>query len=182
MALSPTLPRRLVSSVLVPTALLTLASCASSPAPTVVARAAAPVHEPSEEEAPVDRVVDGLAPYDPTGRDPFRSYLDADERVVEEDAPALARFALGTLKVIGVVSGVATPMAMITTPEGKGYRVRIGDRIGHHEGRVHAIRRDAVIVAETFYDPILGRRQLLQTLNLRDVPVLPPAEALKAYE
>ncbi len=45
-----------------------------------------------------------------------------------------------------------------------------------------ALSENAVIVAETFYDPILGRRQLLQTLNLRDVPVLPPAEALKAYE
>ena len=181
MALSPTLPRRLIPPLLLSSSLLASVGCASSQAPAVVQRAAAPVDE-VKEAAPADRLVEAVRTYDPTGRDPFRSYLDAAAVSVAPDAPPLARHALGSLKVIGVVSGVAAPMAMVTTPEGKGYRVRIGDRIGHHEGRVHAIRRDAVVVAETFYDPILGRRQVLQTLNLREVPLLPPAEALKAFE
>jgi type IV pilus assembly protein PilP len=89
-------------------------------------------------------------------RDPFRP--DGSGPVpacceVQCDAP-LCRYSLDELKLTGVVSGMARPVAMLESPTGKGYPVYAGTRVGKRGGVVKKVLRDSIVVAELWPDPM----------------------------
>ena len=104
--------------------------------------------------------------YLPEGRrDPFlmiiREAGAADMAKKSEDVnlPPLQRVSVSELSVIGIVWGGFGYMAMVQTPDGKGYAVQRGAKIGNNNGIVSAITEKAVIVEERFTD-IYGKKQV----------------------
>jgi len=92
--------------------------------------------------------------YNPKGRrDPFRSIVVTRTGVnAGKDIgslPPLQRRDLSELKVIGIVWGEMGPSAIITVPDGKGYAVRVGTRIGLNNGVIKRITQNQVVVEET---------------------------------
>jgi type IV pilus assembly protein PilP len=93
--------------------------------------------------------------YSPIGkRDPFRNPLDdmVTSRAIESHCP-LCRWSVDQLKLVAVVTGTANPLAMVEDPDGIGHMVRQGTQVGKNSGKVTAIRRDQVVIAETTHDP-----------------------------
>lgn len=87
-------------------------------------------------------------------RDPFRSYF-ADLANSEADVGTLSelqKIELDKFKLVGVVTGTATPMAMVQDSAGKGYTVKIGTRLGKQLGQVKQIRRKEIVIQEEFRD------------------------------
>ena len=105
--------------------------------------------------------------YLPEGRrDPFLAILpaagagaDTAKKTDEINLPPLQRVSVSELTVIGIVWGGFGYMAMMQTPDGKGYAVQRGVRIGNNNGIVSAITEKAVIVEERFTD-IYGKKQV----------------------
>lgn len=102
--------------------------------------------------------------YLPEGRrDPFLSILreagSEAKRTDEANLPPLQRVTVAELSVIGIVWGGFGYMAMVQAPDGRGYAVQRGARIGNNNGIVSAITEKAVIVEERFTD-IYGKKQV----------------------
>lgn len=148
---------------LLPAALaaLALAGCEDAPkAPPMPAPVAKPKPR-AEPKADAQQAVEGeQAPivaeyvYTPIGkRDPFRSFFDSFEPAepqqrVEGDCGLLCQWEIDQLRLVAVVSGVASPLAMVEDPEGRGHMVRRGSFIGKRSGKVTDIRRDRLVVTE----------------------------------
>jgi len=99
--------------------------------------------------------------YDPSGRrDPFTAILQPGQVPGEADlsVPPLQRVGLTELNLIGIIWGAYGYVAMVQTPDGKGYTVRRGTRIGPNNGVVSAITENAIIVQERFTD-VYGKKQ-----------------------
>ena len=103
--------------------------------------------------------------YLPEGRrDPFLAILreagtEAAKKTDEVNLPPLQRVTVAELTVIGIVWGGFGYTAMVQAPDGKGYAVQRGARIGNNNGIVSAITEKAVIVEERFTD-IYGKKQV----------------------
>lgn len=92
--------------------------------------------------------------YNPIGkRDPFRSFL-ADELAPDtrKVVTPLQRYDIDQLHIIGIIWGISSPRAMVTTPDGKGYVVQKGTLIGKNWGKVSRITQDEVIISEEYRD------------------------------
>lgn len=93
--------------------------------------------------------------YDPVGkRDPFKTYFE-EVLVVEsrgENTTELQKIELERLKLVAVVTGTSSPMAMVEDDTGKGYTVRLDTLIGKRFGRVKAIRRGEIVIREEYRD------------------------------
>lgn len=95
--------------------------------------------------------------YTPIGkRDPFRPFfLDLKANTSSKPSDQLTPlelFELEQLKLVAILTGMETPMAMVEDPEGKGYSVTIGTPIGKNGGRVARITKDDVVVEEEYYN------------------------------
>jgi type IV pilus assembly protein PilP len=92
-------------------------------------------------------------------RDPFKTYFDElnIEQVETGNLTELQRFEIDKLKLIAVVVGTATPMAMVVDPSGRGHTVKIGTLVGKRFGQVKHIRRGEIVVQEEFRD-FTGKR------------------------
>ena len=101
-------------------------------------------------------------------RDPFRTYFDelreADD--VNRNLTELQKFDLPQLKLVGVMVGTATPMAIVEDPSGQGHTVRIGSLMGKKFGQVKTIRRGEVIVQEEYVD-FSGTKKIRQLQSLK---------------
>ncbi len=123
------------------------AAAAGVPGAPATAVALAPIATPTPDEAEEYT-------YNPIGkRDPFKSFL------AEEIAPGtqkaltpLQRFDIDQMGLIGIIWGISTPRAMVTTPDGKGYVVQKGTLVGKNWGKVSRITQDEVIVSEEYRD------------------------------
>ncbi len=96
--------------------------------------------------------------YNPIGkRDPFRSFTSIE--VVRSDivVSELQNWELDQLRLVGVLWGGDSPVAMVEDPKGKGHIVHHGDLIGKKWGKVTQIKNDEVIVTEEFRDPVENR-------------------------
>ncbi len=106
--------------------------------------------------------------YDPSGRrDPFSALVnlgrgDGKER---RDLPPLQRIGLTELNIIGVIWGGFGYTAMVQTPDGKGYAVRRGTRVGPNNGVVTSITEKGIVVTERFTD-IYGKQQEREHVKL----------------
>lgn len=87
--------------------------------------------------------------YRPLGRrDPFTPLIRRDEqpstieptRRPEELRGPLERYELGQMRLIAVVVVGGAPRAMLSTPDGKSYTVKVDDYVGINGGRVKQIQ------------------------------------------
>jgi len=141
----------------------------SAPAVPAPQAATATVPQPSVGGAVTEPAVPaspGGYVYLPEGRrDPFLSMLrdttgaDGAKKTDEINLPPLQRLTVAELTVIGIVWGGFGYTAMVQTPDGRGYTVQRGARIGNNNGVVSAITEKAIIVEERFTD-IYGKKQV----------------------
>ena len=92
--------------------------------------------------------------YSPIGkRDPFRSLFEQLQlEESQEQLTDLQRYELDQLKLVAIISRIATPYAMVEDPDGKGHSLTRGTLIGKNWGRVSAISPDCVTVKEEYRD------------------------------
>lgn len=106
--------------------------------------------------------------YNPEGRrDPFQSVIAAtSKKKLGETIPPLQRLELAELRLTGIVWGGFGYNALLRTPDGKGYSVRVGSRVGSNQGVVREISKSALIVEERFTD-IFGEKKVREvTMDL----------------
>ncbi|BCA56764.1 putative Type IV pilus assembly protein PilP [Nitrospira sp. KM1] len=105
--------------------------------------------------------------YDPSGRrDPFAPILQQlSPGQVDLTLPPLQRVGLTDMNLIAVVWGAYGYTAMVQTPDGNGYSVRKGTRMGPNNGVVSAITEKGIIVQERFTD-VYGRKQEREYVKL----------------
>lgn len=115
--------------------------------------------------SPPDGVVGGG--YDPSGRrDPFAPIVqELQPGKTDTTLPPLQRVTLTELNLIAIVWGAYGYTAMVQTPEGHGYTVRRGTRIGQNNGVVSAITERGIIVQERFTD-VYGKKQEREHVKL----------------
>ncbi len=117
--------------------------------PSSAAETAPPPSLPAEEEDPV-------AVYSPEGkRDPFRSLIQIGDRKIDPNLPPLQRTELNALRLTGVVWGDFGYQALVQTPDGRGYDVEVGTRIGVNHGVIARITPLNLSIEEKSVD-ILG--------------------------
>ena len=105
--------------------------------------------------------------YDPSGRrDPFAPVVEQlQPGRVDANLPPLQRVNLTELNLIAIVWGAYGYTAMVQTPEGYGYAVRRGTRLGQNNGVVSAITERGIIVQERFTD-VYGKKQEREYVKL----------------
>lgn len=117
-------------------------------------------------ELPLQEPGGGLG-YDPSGRrDPFAPVIEQlQPGKSDENLPPLQRVSLTELNLIAIVWGAYGYTAMVQTPEGYGYTVRRGTRLGQNNGVVSAITERGIIVQERFTD-VYGKKQEREYVKL----------------
>jgi type IV pilus assembly protein PilP len=105
--------------------------------------------------------------YNPSGRrDPFAAIVkDGQPSAEDHSLPPLQRIALTELNLIGIIWGGFGYNAMVQTPDGKGYTVRTGTRIGPNSGVVSSITENSIVVQERYTD-VYGNKQVREYLKL----------------
>ena len=116
-----------------------------------------------------------LGGYDPAGRrDPFAPVLtQLAPGQVDPTLPPLQRVGLTDMNLIAIIWGAYGYTAMVQTPDGNGYTVRKGTRVGPNAGVVSAVTEKGIIVQERFTD-VYGRKQEREYVKL-----LHPKEGLE---
>lgn len=110
--------------------------------PTPVA--AVPIVGNSEPvvSASLEKIESPLFSYNAVGRrDPFRSIV-AETTVSQKSVralPPLQRNSVTDLRLQGIIWGSYGPRAVVNTPDGKGYTVHIGTKIGPNGGFISSI-------------------------------------------
>lgn len=93
--------------------------------------------------------------YDPTGkRDPFRSAILGESLRGKETLPPLQRREISELKLIGIIWNSAGYNAMLETPDGKGYTIKVGTIVGPKKGIVKKVTKRTVLIEEKYMDII----------------------------
>jgi type IV pilus assembly protein PilP len=105
--------------------------------------------------------------YDPSGRrDPFLPIVENSQLGPGDVAlPPLQRVGLTELSLIGIVWGTYGYTAMVQAPDGKGYSLRRGTRVGPNNGVVSSITEKGIIVQERFTD-VYGNKQEREYVKL----------------
>lgn len=136
------------------------------PAPPAMETGLPTSNSQDPSQLPLAEGMTGLG-YDPSGRrDPFAPIIQ-ELQVGKTDStlPPLQRVTLTELNLIAVVWGAYGYTAMVQTPEGHGYTVRRGTRIGQNNGVVSAVTERGIIVQERFTD-VYGKKQEREHVKL----------------
>jgi type IV pilus assembly protein PilP len=126
---------------------------ATAPAPAQQPKSAATVTavQAKAEEKPA-----AIYAYSPAGRrDPFTPIIIKEEKksLAGSKAP-LERYPVNEFKLAGIVWGGLGFHAMLEGPDGKGYFVRQGTKIGPNQGVVKKITQNTMIIEEKYKDPL----------------------------
>ena len=130
-----------------------------------------PVGVSNENAQPVapNLTVEPVTPhsYDPSGRrDPFVPVLQQlGLGPIDPTLPPLQRVGLTEMNLIAVIWGAYGNTAMVQTPDGNGYTVRRGTRIGPNNGVVSAVTEKGIVVQERFTD-VYGSKQEREYVKL----------------
>ena len=105
--------------------------------------------------------------YDPSGRrDPFAPVLQLlGLGPIDPTLPPLQRVGLTEMNLIAVIWGAYGYTAMVQTPDGNGYTVRRGTRMGPNNGVVSAVTEKGIVVQERFTD-VYGSKQEREYVKL----------------
>lgn len=143
--------------------------------PPQASMALAPIPMPGAAEAVPGAPAPSVGGYDPAGRrDPFAPVLSQlVPGQVDPTLPPLQRVNLTDMNLIAIIWGAYGYTAMVQTPDGNGYSVRKGTRIGPNSGVVSAVTEKGIIVQERFTD-VYGRKQEREYVKL-----LHPKEGLE---
>ncbi|MBI3609046.1 MAG: pilus assembly protein PilP [Nitrospirae bacterium] len=134
----------------------------AAPAPARPAAQAAPAAQPPTVAEPETYT------YNPAGRrDPFRSLIITGGKKNVEFLPPLQRREVSELKFVAVVWGNLGTYGMIEMPDGKGYAVRVGTRVGPNHGVVKRITAKDLTVLERYVDFFGETRTREVVLELR---------------
>jgi len=135
------------------------------PSPTLATSAAESI-EASKENAQMPSSM-SVGGYDPSGRrDPFAPVLSQlAPGQVDPTLPPLQRVGLTDMNLIAVIWGAYGYTAMVQMPDGNGYTVRKGTRMGPNNGVVSAVTEKGIIVQERFTD-VYGRKQEREYVKL----------------
>ena len=108
-----------------------------------------------------------VSSYDPSGRrDPFTPVLQLlGLGPIDPTLPPLQRVGLTEMNLIAVIWGAYGYTAMVQTPDGNGYSVRRGTRIGPNNGVVSAVTEKGIVVQERFTD-VYGSKQEREYVKL----------------
>ncbi|MEO5658023.1 MAG: pilus assembly protein PilP [Nitrospiria bacterium] len=152
--------------------LLLAAGCGESappPAPTApqpavaAARAVTPTVPDPAVSVPAETYT-----YNPAGRrDPFRSLVVAGAKKNIEFLPPLQRREVSELKFVAVVWGELGTYGLLEMPDGKGYAVKVGTRVGPNQGLVRRITAKDLTVLERYVDFFGETRTREVVLELR---------------
>ena len=139
------------------------------------ALAPAPANVPDAMDPASPMAVPPVGGYDPAGRrDPFSPVLSQlAPGQVDPTLPPLQRVNLTDMNLIAIIWGAYGYTAMVQTPDGNGYTVRKGTRVGPNAGVVSAVTEKGIIVQERFTD-VYGRKQEREYVKL-----LHPKEGLE---
>lgn len=147
-----------------------LAGCGASGDPD---RSQAPVVQQKKAVVPVDLSLaeSRLPAATPTfERDPFTPLEAGATDACTDDCTPLMRASLDALKVVGVVTQTAQPVAMLEDAQGHGYAAHVGDGIGS-DARVVAINRGGVVVERHLVTWAGQRRSARTVLALQETLV-----------
>ena len=136
-----------------------------APSPTVAVAAG---DENAQPVAPNSMLEPASAQsYDPSGRrDPFVPVLQQlGLGPIDATLPPLQRVGLTEMNLIAVIWGAYGSSAMVQTPDGNGYTVRRGTRIGPNNGVVSAVTEKGIVVQERFTD-VYGSKQEREYVKL----------------
>ena len=127
-------------------------------APSASAGAKKPVEKPAAAAAAAAAAPAYVYVYNPVGkRDPFRSPVEEFRTTAGTGASLctepLCQWDLDQLTLVAVVTGDASPVAMVEDPQGRGFVVRRSTRMGKQGGKVTNILRDSVTVTEYYATP-----------------------------
>ncbi len=94
--------------------------------------------------------------YNPAGRrDPFTPIIIKEEKKALTGAKTpLERYPISEFKLAGVVWGGLGFHAMLEGPDGKGYFVRVGTKIGPNQGVIKKITQTTMIIEEKYKDQL----------------------------
>ena len=134
--------------------------------PTLMANPSADGDASLSSPSPLPDTGSGFG-YDPSGRrDPFAPVVQQlQPGKIDVNLPPLQRVSLTELNLIAIVWGAYGYTAMVQTPEGFGYSVRRGTRLGQNNGVVSAITERGIIVQERFTD-VYGKKQEREYVKL----------------
>lgn len=90
--------------------------------------------------------------YNPVGkRDPFQSFLtQPSDSLTSTPRTPLQQYDIDQYQLVGIVTGIPRPRALVEDPEGIGHVMEIGTYIGKNWGKVTAINPDSVVVTEEY--------------------------------
>ncbi len=152
------------------------AGCSDSPK-TPSAPAAAPKQasqqpialQPAKPEAPkAEEKPDSPYTYEPRDRrDPFAPIVMRAEQGGKPGSGPLERYSVTEYKLTGIIWGGFGYNAMIESPDGKGYFVRVGTVIGTNRGVVKKITQTTMVIEETFknYIGVTDHKVFTMTLH-----------------
>jgi Tfp pilus assembly protein PilP len=88
--------------------------------------------------------------FNPIGvkRDPFAPPVSATKGSMN----SLQRFDLNQISLVGILTGIGAPQAMVVLPDKSTHIVQVGDQIGRRKGVVAKISTNEIVVRETFRD------------------------------
>jgi len=136
-----------------------------APSPTIATSTSESIESSTEDgQRPPPSPLGG---YDPAGRrDPFAPVLSQlAPGQIDPTLPPLQRVGLTDVNLIAVIWGAYGYTAMVQMPDGNGYTVRKGTRMGPNNGVVSAISEKGIIVQERFTD-VYGRKQEREYVKL----------------
>ena len=140
---------------------LVVAGCgeeqAAAPPSRPAVKAPAPaksVPPPTEEPAEVAEEEKFVYPVEGR-RDPFLPLTVVRKPVKgesEEPLTPLQKFELTQYRLMGIITGLDEPRALVSSPDGKSYIIKKGMKIGKNDGKVLQITDEVIEVEEKFYD------------------------------
>ena len=150
-----------------------LAGCSDKPKPAE--KAPPPASQPTSAVTPTtpqamaEEIPVTVYAYSPAGRrDPFMPIIIKEEKKALAGAKApLERFPINEFKLAGIVWGGLGYHAMLEGPDGKGYFIRVGTKIGPNQGVVKKITQTSMTIEEKYKDPTgeVNRKEI--TIELR---------------
>lgn len=100
-----------------------------------------------------DEALKKRPPFDPEGkRDPFRPYDPNPSQGVDLEKQPLEAYSLDSLRLTAVIETGGEPSANIEAPDGSGYIVKKGMRIGQNQGEIVEIKFDRLVILEKSTD------------------------------
>ncbi|RJQ40492.1 MAG: hypothetical protein C4550_03525 [Nitrospiraceae bacterium] len=91
--------------------------------------------------------------YDKKGkRDPFISLVVTATEKPKKGQTPLENYDISAIKILGIVWNEKGNFATAVLPDGKAYTLREGMTIGLHDGKIHKINKNKIIIIEKIKD------------------------------